>query len=401
VNATTRPTRAPAPNMTAEGNRQLQTLTPEQAQRNQLPHHGVGQTQHIVTAPAAPASKPYPPKIAKAILQVTRNINPVAKAGYNDFHKYAYRKFEDVFAELVPALNDAGLIIQQSEINLGNLQDQMISITYDFTIINEDGDVWPDRPQITAICKAVDNKGVRDDKAASKCNTQAQKYFYTSFFKIRTADVSEADADAAPKQQKRRAVPSPDGKVGPHTIAIVNGEAPKDWAVRFKKFVAKAATVEEVDAWYNENLAVFKRLEEKEDYKPVLDELIDAMDARALVIGAPKQTRQEIISHPDNGVSEDADRAKQAREGNGGFPGDTPMRTAPDTDIPLQLDRRLTEQERDWLTQLDEAYQQCNNAAELAAEQESIMLPAQETVSKIAWDHAKSLTTLHLNRVQQ
>ena len=347
--------------------------------------------QAVVTAKPMPETKPYPPKIAKAILQVMRNINPVAKAGYNDFHKYAYRRFEDVFEELVPALNEAGLIIQQSEINLGNLQDQMISITYDFTIINEDGDVWPDRPQITAICKAVDNKGVRDDKAASKCNTQWQKYFYTSFFKIRTSDVSEADADAAPKQQKRRAVPSPDGKVGPHSIAIIPKEAPEDWAGRFKKFVAKAATVEEVDAWYAENAAVFKRLEEKEEYKPVLDDLIDAMDARTLVIGAPA----------DQSAQKQAPRQEPAKQDDGGFPGDTPMRTAPDTDIPLQLDRRLTEQERDWLTQLDEAYQQRNNAAELAAEQESIMLPAQETVSKIAWDHAKSLTSVHLNRVQQ
>jgi len=341
-----------------------------------------------VTAPAALPSKAYPPKIAKAILQVTRGINPVAKAGYNDFHKYAYRKFEDVFEELVPALNEAGLIIQQNEINLGNLQEQMISITYDFTIINEDGDVWPDRPQITAICKAIDTKGVRDDKAASKCNTQAQKYFYTSFFKIRTVDTSEADHDSGSRPaQKRRAVPSPDGKVKPHAIDIVNGEAPADWAARFKQFIGKAETPDDVDAWFAANAAVFKRLGEKPEYEEVYNGLIDAMDARVLVIGAPAQQQEQ--------------KTVATAQVDGGFPGNTPMkRGEPNIDIPLNLDRQLTPHEQDWLQSIDEAYQQCGNAAELAAEQESIMLPSKDSVSDHAWIRAKALTTQHLARVQ-
>lgn len=396
MNTTTRPTRVPAPDQHRTNNLPAQVGEQMRNMQNQGPPvDSMPARQNIIMAPAAPPTKAYPPKIAKAILTVTRALNPVAKAGWNDFHKYAYRKFEDVFEELVPALNEAGLIIQQNEINLGNLQEQMISITYDFTIINEDGDVWPDRPQITAICKAIDTKGVRDDKAASKCNTQAQKYFYTSFFKIRTVDTSEADHDSGPRpQQKRRAVPSPDGKVAPHAIPIIKGEPPEDWAGRFKKFLGKAATAEEVDAWYNENLPVFKRLEEKEEYKAIYDGLIDAMDARVLVIGAPAQQQE----------TKPQEQQKTAQVADGGFPGDTPIRRtapAPDTDIPLNLDRRLTDQERDWLQSLDEAYQQCGNAGELAAEQESIMLPAQDTVSVIAWDHAKSLTTSHLNRVQQ
>ncbi len=393
MNTTTRPTRAPAPDqqrantLPAEVDRMADATRAMIEQRTAAPV-----TRQTVMAPAAPPTKAYPPKIAKAILTVTRALNPVAKAGWNDFHKYAYRKFEDVFEELVPALNDAGLIIQQNEINLGNLQDQMISITYDFTIINEDGDVWPDRPQITAICKAVDTKGVRDDKAASKCNTQAQKYFYTSFFKIRTVETSEADADSGPRpQQKRRAVPSPDGKVAPHSIAIIQDEAPEDWAKRFKTFLAKAATVEEVDAWYAENKRVFERLEKKEEYKPVLDGLIDAMDARVLVIGAPAQ--QE---------TKPQEQQKVAAKADSGFPGDTPLanRAQPDIDIPINLDRQLTEQEKDWLLQITEAYEQCNDVSELAAEQESIMLPSKDSVSDHAWHRANKLTFEHTKRVR-
>jgi len=348
-------------------------------------------TRQTVTAPAAPPTKAYPPKIAKAILAISRKIQPVEKAGINDFHRYAYPKWEDIRDELWPLVNENGLIIIQNEKAHEGLTSDMVAFTYDFTILNEDGDVWPDKPEVTAICKIRDAKGTLDDKAASKCRTQAEKNAMVQIFKIRTEDVYEVDNEGKVNKNspRRRQVPSPDGKVAPHSIAIVSGEAPEAWATRFKTFLAKAATTEEVDAWYNANLPVFKRLEEKEEYKAVYDGLVDAMDARANAISAPAQSQQ---AKPQV--------EQKAAAGADDFPGDKPMRTAPDIDIPIDLDRMLTEQEKDWMLQISEAYQQCSNAAELAAEQASIMFPSKDTVSDHAWSRAKALTKQHLERVQ-
>ena len=90
-----------------------------------------------------------------------------------------------------------------------------------------------------------------------------------------------------------------------------------------------------------------------------------------------------------------------------GFPGDTPMTAkapappADDGEIPWQLDRKLSESDRDWLLTLKEAWEQCSNVDEVAAEQESIMAPAKESVSPHAWKKACDLMDKHIERVQR
>lgn len=386
MNTTARPTRtAPGPGTVQDVNYTQQNgpLVTNEPQKN----------QQNLALPSATPRKVYPAKLAKAILAVTKNVNPVAKAGWNDFHKYAYRKWEDVFEELVPVICDQGLILQQSEIAHGGFAGDLIEISYDFTILNEDGDVWPDRPQITAICKVRDSKGVLDDKAASKCHTQAQKYFYTSFFKIRT-DTSEADHDAGERPKPRRTAPNPDGTVAPHFIPIVAGEHPQAWANRFEDLINKhAKKPEDIDQWYASNKAVFDKLQGKPEYQETYDYLIDVMDKRTLQV-APKA--DPISSGP--------------QQGNGGFPGDTKMEQAqprraapaPDLGIPVNLDRQLDEKEKEWLISLSDAYNACETAAELVSEHESIMLPSQGSgsISPHAWSRAVALTKKHLERVQ-
>lgn len=331
----------------------------------------------------------YPPKLAKAILAVTREINPVKKEGWNDFHKYAYRKFEDVFEELVPLINHHGLLIMQDETSHGGFAGDLIEISYEFTILDaETGEVWPKVPKITAICKVRDGKGVLDDKAASKCCTQAQKYFYTSFFKIRSVDTSEADADSGSKRPARAVVPSPDGIVKPHMIEIINGEDPSEWAKRFgAKMTKSSKTPEDVDAWFAANAAAFKKLESKEEFKPVYDWLITAMDTHVLALTGAKPA--EKPAEPESDFPGDK-KPVQARE---------TVRQQPTADIPIHLDRQLTAAEQDWLVSLGEAYDGCTTAEELASEQDSLMMPSQDNVSQHAWTRAMGLTKQHLDRV--
>jgi hypothetical protein len=361
----------------------------------------IATTRQTVIAPAAPVAKAYPPKIAAAILKVSRGLKPVPKSGFNDFHKYNYRKFEDVFEELVPLINDAGLIIQQSELTHGNVLEGMIAITYQFTIISEDGDVWPDRPEITAICKVKDHKGMQDDKAASKCNTQAQKYFYTGFFKIRSVDVNEADADAATNagRPSRRAVPSPTGEMKPHFVAIVNGEHPSAWADRFKKMLSNAKTVEDVDAWYAANKTAFDKIETNPEFADVSSDLIDAMDRRTIEIASGDQ-QQAQDSKLKQAVQEAA---------TSDFPGDKPIKSAVADagDIPAALRRTaptppatITAADQRWLDDLEAEYGSCNTVDELASVQDSLMMPAQEHVSKAAYEQAKAKTLQHMQRVE-
>lgn len=376
-----RPTRAPAPSPATGQGENVQQGNAEQAPARPL----------VVRAPDATpivAPKKYHPKIAKAILTISRSITPVDKGGWNDFHKYRYPKWEDVNEQLAPLIVQHGLIIEQSETAHGGFAADLIEISYEFTIINEDGDVWPDKPQITAICKVRDKNGTIDDKAASKCHTQAAKYMLTSLFKIRVAEMADADADPrTPPPVRRRPVPAPNGKLPPHLIQVIKDEAAADWAKRFTNFIVKADSVAEIDGWYNANVTVFKKLEEKgaddPGFQAVYDGLLDAMDARTEELGGAKQ---------------------EAPKGDG-FPGDKPAPTrAPppdqaDANIPWSLDRRLTDNDRDWLLSLKEAFDQCHDVESIAAEQESMMMPSEGIASPYVWEKAVALVAQNIERI--
>lgn len=332
------------------------------------------------------AVKMYPMKIAKAILAITRNMQPVQKRGINQFHKYAYPKWEDILEELGPLIAENGLIIVQSEIAHGGFERDLIEISYEFTIVNEDGDVWPDRPTITSICKVRDSKGVLDDKAASKCHTQAHKYALVQLFKIRTADLVEHDGGDAPQQQQqRRPVPSPSGKVAPHYIQGVEGETAQTWAEKFIGFVNKAETAAELDDWDHCNGKLLDLCKERD--AATFNKIVDAMNAREASLSKPKP---DPIS---SGKPADV------------FPGDTKMVSTPaetkENQIPFMLDRKLSDSDRDWLMSLHEAFQQCGSVEEIGSEQDSIMSPAQGTVSPHAWQRASDLLDQHIERVQR
>lgn len=171
----------------------------------QLPAVQQEKRKQSIAKPIGPQH--YPARIAKAILEVSREIGRIQKEGYNDFQRYKYTKWEDINERLSPLLAQHGLIIVQSEQSRNLLEENdkgsVLAIVYHFTLINEHGDQWPP-VEWTAIARLRDQKGITDDKAASKCHTQAEKGFCIKQFKIRTDDFVEGDASPTlPKKDAR------------------------------------------------------------------------------------------------------------------------------------------------------------------------------------------------------
>ena len=158
-------------------------------------------------APAARKAPQYPAAIAKSIIAISKDIGSITKEGENTFQHYRYARWEDVNEKLSPLLAEHGLVIVQSEINRSLLEENdkgsVLAIVYHFTIVNADGDKWPP-VEWTGIARLRDSKGITDDKAATKCHTQAEKYFCVKQFKIRVSEDNPSDrSHTLPKKDAR------------------------------------------------------------------------------------------------------------------------------------------------------------------------------------------------------
>jgi hypothetical protein len=185
-------------------------------------------------APAQPRAPHFPSRIAKAIIAIVEEIGVVQKAGYNEFQKYKYTRWEDVSERLSPLLAKYKLVIVQTEINRTLLEQSdkgsVLSIVYHFTIVNEDGEFWPP-VEWTGIARLRDQKGITDDKAPMKCQTQAEKSFCVKLFKIRSEDYSD------------------DGEPRPQRAATERGVYQK-----FLNEITPIENLEELSAWYSTNV---------------------------------------------------------------------------------------------------------------------------------------------------
>lgn len=333
----------------------------------------------VTRAPDAPVTLPFPPKIAAAILKVSRGIQTVAKRGKNDFHKYTYAKWEDIQTELTPAILDAGLIILQNEVAVNGLKDDMIAMTYEFTIINEHGEEWPQHPRLTAICKVRDQKGVLDDKAASKCHTQAQKYFHTQLFRIRTGDMDEANHDAGPKQT-RRIVPRSDGSMPVHAVERLDNDTAVSWATRYIGYIANAKTLDELKAWDDANAETLDRIAARsQDNKLPPQHITDATTAYNAIVTAIEEREAAL-------------KPKAETQQRRAIPSSEPAQKG--TAKPV-----ITDDERDWLNGLGGAFSGCEDQESLNREAERLMEPWNGKVSEAAWSAADALFIEHQERI--
>lgn len=400
MNMNVRPSRVPSPTPQHVVTQVADDASFDEVERpNNLPARGV---ERPAPVPMADRQEPAPTalpittfaNLAGAISDVMAEIPAVEKGGWNKFQNYSYARIQDLMGVLTPLMGKHGIVVFQNEEGREMFDDgKAIAVRYRFTIVHKSGEIWPERILQTGLSSCRNTKDGFDDKSLNKCHTAARKYFLLSLFQIPTEDAEDSDTSGSPRQngggqprpQGRRPVPSPSGKIAPHSIPIVDQESPQAWASRFGAFVAKAETSVEIDEWYSANIAAFEKL--KGRFEQIYNDAIDFMDGCAAKLNGKK---------PD-----------PISSGNtaSGFPGDKKMvAAAPQTtksdEIPIALDRKLSESDRDWLTSLREAFQQCNTVDEIGSEQDSIMSPAQASVSPHAWQRASDLLDQHIERVQ-
>lgn len=392
----TRPSRVPSPNHVEAAYTELEDVDrmadatremieqrdPPQLPANRLPEAEM-RSSPIMSVRDEAATVRQPPsdigQLIGAIAAVMAEITPVEKGGWNKFHGYAFARIQDLLGILTPLMGKHGIVIWQNEEGRELFDGgKCVAVRYRFTVCHKSGQVWTDLPLQTGMSNCRDTKGGFDDKALNKCHTAARKYFLLSLFQIPTEDMADADAEGRPptadngqrqpRPQGRRPVPSPDGKVPPHILPVIDGEAPVAWAMRFGEFVSKASSRAEIDQWYDANKAVFEKLRNADEQ--VYNDAIDFMDACEAKLAKPKP---DPISSGNGKPASD-------------FPGDRPAKAPAGT--------------AEWLNELDEAFAKCADSEELAEEQKTLMLPSKDTVTKQTWAAAVAIVKKHLERIQ-
>lgn len=209
--------------------------------------------------PASPKPPSFPSSIAKAIIAVSRDIGEITKAGRNTFQNYNYAKWEDVNEKLSPLLAQHGLVIVQSEQSRSLLEENdkgsVLAIVYHFTIVNEAGEQWPP-VEWTGIARLRNAQGVTDDKAATKCHTQAEKYFCVKQFKIRVAEENPADrSHALPKKDAREIYKKLQAEIDEMTSPVALGAWGSDPENLKRKATLPPDWRDFITTRYNEKLA--------------------------------------------------------------------------------------------------------------------------------------------------
>lgn len=145
-------------------------------------------------------------KIATAISAVMAEVGHVAKGGTNEFHRYKYATMENVLQKVTPLMAKHGLAVIQTEKSRSWFDgERVIAVTYAFTIMHSSGEVWPERPEQSGMCRCRDSKGGFDDKSLNKCHTSARKYFLLALFQIPTGEEDDNDkGDRPPTRPIRR-----------------------------------------------------------------------------------------------------------------------------------------------------------------------------------------------------
>jgi hypothetical protein len=128
------------------------------------------------------------------ICEAIKTLGAIPKTGRNDFHKYSYRKHEDIMTVLQPALSTRGLLMFSKIKTLlsntvegkeGKSRHIVISVVYTIT----DGKNSID---FMGIGEGIDT----GDKASYKAQTGAMKYALNDMFLL----ASEADPERDTKE---------------------------------------------------------------------------------------------------------------------------------------------------------------------------------------------------------
>lgn len=185
-------------------------------------------------------------KIATAISAVMAEVGHVAKGGMNEFHRYRYATMENVLQRVTPLMAKHGLAIIQTEKSRSWFDgEKVIAVTYAFTIMHSSGEVWPERPEQSGMCRCRDSKGGFDDKSLNKCHTSARKYFLLALFQIPSGGEDDNDNEKRPPSRPIRqpstemndAIPEHDSETG----EILEPEVTSADVAKYDKELADAA----------------------------------------------------------------------------------------------------------------------------------------------------------------
>jgi hypothetical protein len=263
--------------------------------------------------------------IATAIAAITADIGIVPKLGVNAFHRYRYAQMQDVLQKLTPLMAKHGLIVVQTEVGRTMFDDdRAVAVEYEFTIAHSSGEMWPDRPKQTGLCRCRDSKGGFDDKAINKCHTAARKYFLLALFQIATGDEDDADAghtEGPPARPSARgydfATPSPPATTGARVaspVSATTAQGPETGGARITSAQIEAAD-KLLTAAANKGEATLRTAWEtlglKENRGQYHQALKEAMTRRhkprALEVDAAKQQPPQDEQPEDDFHSDDAD----------------------------------------------------------------------------------------------
>jgi hypothetical protein len=327
--------------------------------------------------------------MAKSILAVTKAIGGIGKHGTNTFQHYNYQKWEDVLDKLSPLLVDHGLIVQQSELGCSiSDKDALLSITYEFDIINEDGDVWPKHPRWKAIARLCDSKGVYDDKAANKCHTQAHKYFLLHFFKIKTKESLDGDEAETPLRQppkptppKPTTAPKPVAGAKPHLLPNA-GMDMSHWVTLYIAYLSSCASTEDLGQWDKLNDKYLTEVSNKD--KPAYDQIVQVTQRRMKEL-TPKKAGPPAPP-PKTVATPQADKDVELVTGGVTPPGEMVWEDPP-------FDGQT------WLREFDGALSGCTTAQELEEVRKTVGVPAKGKASDEEWKQGGVLLQAAKNRI--
>lgn len=240
--------------------------------------------------------------LARAISGVMAEVGTIEKGGYNAFHRYHYARMEDLLVALTPLMGKHGLAIFQNEVEIKQVEGNRVAVTYEFSIIHESGELWPEKPRFTGMATARDSKGNWDDKALNKAHTAARKYFLLSLFQVPSGDFEEPDADPG---DQRRPVPGPnkpeprkpvDG--GPYKIVLGQGSGPDQWGSAYINAIKQANSEDQIKEWDRLNDQALQSLS---DNFPGVYDLVATEVERRLNELSPRESKPDAMpdSMPD------------------------------------------------------------------------------------------------------
>lgn len=198
-------------------------------------------------------------QVAKAISEVSRKIEPIAKRGTNTHFNYKFDRMDDLMEQLSPLIAEAGLVIMQNEVDYQVIGDgAYLVVRYDHVVAHTSGEVWPERIRRSGMSTLKTRNGW-DDKAMSKCSTQAIKFFYKRMFNIPIDTGDDEEDQGRHRQAPRGEVASPGGT--PRTLTPHSREPFQMWAERYIAAFSTATSVADLFEWDKLNDEFLGRLE--------------------------------------------------------------------------------------------------------------------------------------------